>query len=72
MPGDPRQCRVHAPNCRAVAAQASNPTAKDVLTDLADHFDRLATEWESAENFIRAMATIEQSSNRASSVKGKN
>jgi hypothetical protein len=73
MPGDPRECRMHAANCRALAAQASNPTAKGAFTDLAEHWDRIAGELESAETFLKAMAAIEpkQPSHRASSVKRK-
>jgi hypothetical protein len=58
MPGDPKEYREHAANCYVLAAQATSPSAKKALTDLAEHWERLASELESAQNFLRAMAEI--------------
>jgi hypothetical protein len=55
MPGDPKECRMHAANCRALAAQATSSSAKETFTSLAEHWDRL----ESAQNFLKAMADLE-------------
>lgn len=59
MPGDPKECRTHAANCRELAAQATSPSAKEAFTKLAEHWERLASELESAEAFLIAMASIE-------------
>ena len=59
MPGDPKECRMHAAKCRGLATQATTPSAKEAFANLAEHWDRLASELESAEAFLRAMAEIE-------------
>jgi len=59
MPGDPKECRMHAANCRDLAAQATNPSAKESFTKLAEQWERLASELESAEAFLIAMAAVE-------------
>jgi hypothetical protein len=59
MPGDPKECRLHAAHCRDLAVQANNPSAKEAFTKLAEHWDRLASELESAQAFLVAMAAIE-------------
>jgi hypothetical protein len=51
MPGDPEDCRVHAANCRALAAQATNRAAKEIFTSLAEHWDELERELASAKPF---------------------
>jgi hypothetical protein len=59
MPGDPKECRMHAANCRDLAARATHPSAKEAFTNLAQHWERLASELDSAEAFLLAMAAIE-------------
>jgi hypothetical protein len=59
VPGDPKECRDHAANCRALAAQATNSAAKEAFINLAKHWERLASELDSAEAFLLAMAAIE-------------
>jgi hypothetical protein len=59
MPGDPKECRKHAANCREMAANAISPAAKETFTELAAHWERLASELDSAEAFLLAMAAIE-------------
>jgi hypothetical protein len=50
---------MHAANCRALAAQATSSSAKETFTSLAEHWDRLAAELESAQSFLKAMADLE-------------
>jgi hypothetical protein len=50
---------MHAANCRDLAAQATNPSAKESFTKLAEQWERLASELESAEAFLIAMAAVE-------------
>jgi hypothetical protein len=59
VPGDPKECRMHAANCRTLAAQATSPSAKKTFTNLAETWDRLAAELESAQTFLKAMAAID-------------
>jgi hypothetical protein len=61
MPGDPKACREHASNCRTLAAHATNPSAKATFVSLAEAWERLAAELESAEVFLRAMGAVESS-----------
>jgi hypothetical protein len=56
VPGNPKECRMHAANCRTLAAQATSPSAKKTFTNLAETWDRLAAELESAQ---MAMAAID-------------
>ena len=58
MPGDPKECRMHAANCRTLAAQTS-PSAKETFTHLAETWERLAAELESAQTFLKAMAAAD-------------
>jgi len=48
MPGDPKQCREHAAGCRKLAANAEGELRERLLT-LAETFERLAAEHESAQ-----------------------
>jgi hypothetical protein len=57
MPGDPKECREHAANCRLLAEQS--PLGRHHFLDLADSWERLAAELESAEVFLRTMGEIE-------------
>jgi hypothetical protein len=59
VPGNPKECRMHAANCRTLAAQATSPSAKKTFTNLAETWDRLAVELESAQTFLKAMAAID-------------
>ena len=59
MPGDPKECRAHAANCRDLAAQTTNPSAEESFTNLAQHWERLASELDSAEAFLLAMAATQ-------------
>jgi hypothetical protein len=59
VPGDPKECRMHAANCRTLAAQATRPSAKQTFTHLAETWERLAAELESAQTFLKAMAAAD-------------
>jgi hypothetical protein len=56
MPDDPVECRVHAANCRQLAAEARGSEARQTFLSLAETWDRLAAELESAQSFLKAMA----------------
>jgi hypothetical protein len=45
MPGDPKECRAHAAHCRDLAAQTTNPSAKEALTNLAQHWSVWHPSW---------------------------
>jgi hypothetical protein len=59
VPGDPKECKMHAANWRTLAAQATSPAAKKTFTNLAETWDRLAAELESAQTFLKAMGAID-------------
>jgi hypothetical protein len=58
MPGDPKECREHAENCRRMAAESRTTSGRSTLLNLADHWERLATELESGALFTNAMDEI--------------
>jgi hypothetical protein len=59
MPGDPNECREHAAHCRELAARADTPPARATFLELAKHWERLATELDSAQRFLKAMGDLE-------------
>jgi hypothetical protein len=65
MPGDPKECRKNAACYREEAARASNAVARATFANLADTWDRLATELESAREFLKVMETMEADSRPA-------
>ena len=58
MPGDPRQCRDDAAGCRKLAANAEGELRERLLA-LAETFERVAAEHESAQVLLAALQTIE-------------
>jgi hypothetical protein len=60
MPGNPEECREHAANCRQLAQSASVATAREAFLNLANTWERLASELESAQRFLQAIDTIER------------
>ena len=58
MPGDPKECKRHAENCRRIAAECRTVSDRNHYLNLADTWDRLAAELETNEPFIRAMQEI--------------
>ena len=59
MPGNPKECRQHAANCRQFAAESISVSGRDAFLNLAETWERLARELEGAESFIRAMEELE-------------
>jgi hypothetical protein len=60
MPGDPRECREHAANCRHLAENATVSSAREAFVSLADTWERLASELVSAQMFLQVMGDIER------------
>ena len=58
MPGDPKECRLHARNCRRFAMTASSADAADKFQKLAETWDLLAAELDSARIFLDTMNDI--------------
>ena len=58
MPGDPKECRLHARNCRKLAMTARTAEAADTFLSLAQDWDSLAAELESARIFLATMTAI--------------
>ena len=52
MPGDPKECREHAKNCRSMADAAVSPMAKARFEDLARTWIRLANDLEHAKALV--------------------
>jgi hypothetical protein len=59
MPGDPRQCRLNAKRCLALAERARRPEARQTLTALAETWTRLASELESDEVLLCTIVELE-------------
>lgn len=59
MPVDPKECREAAVRCRAVAASATDLTASEILLELANTWERLASQLEGAIFFSKAMKESE-------------
>ena len=55
MPSDPHQCRIFAARCLALAKRASRPDARQVFTDMAETWSRLAAETEAAQALFRTV-----------------
>jgi hypothetical protein len=60
MPGDPKECREHAANCKRLAEEAPTPAAREHFSRLAAQWERLASELESARVFLETMADPEK------------
>ena len=59
MPGDPKECRLHARNCRKLAMTARTAEAADTFLSLAQDWDSLAAELESERIFLATMSAID-------------
>ena len=44
MPADPRRCRLYAARCLGLAKRAREPKARQVFSEMAETWNRLATE----------------------------
>ena len=58
MPGDPRECRHHAENCRHLASETRSATVRSTFLILAERWQLLAEELESDEQSSKAMDEI--------------
>ena len=52
MPGDPKECRERAKRCHQMAAETTHPNLKQSLTEIADHWMRLATELDATKRLL--------------------
>ena len=59
MPGDPKECRERARNCRLLAEEASDAQSKQTFLDLAQSWSSLAAELEDALAFLNALKEME-------------
>jgi hypothetical protein len=59
MPGNPKEARAHAANCRQLAETASSPTVQKTFADLAVQWDRLANEVDDAHALLNALNEID-------------
>jgi hypothetical protein len=59
MPGNPKECRDNADCCRRLAGTATGVTARQTFLNLADTWERLASELENAQAFLKTMEEIE-------------
>jgi hypothetical protein len=53
MPGDPKECRQHAENCRRLAREARTKAARDKFDNLAVTWEMMAAELEAIEPLIK-------------------
>ena len=59
MPGDPKEARAHAANCRQLAETASSPTVQKTFADLANQWNRLANELDDAYALLNALNELD-------------
>lgn len=58
MHGEPKECRLHARDCRTFAMTARSAEAADTFLSMAENWDALAAELESAQIFLATMTAI--------------
>ena len=59
VPGDPKEARAHAANCRQLAETASSPTVQKTFADLANQWNRLANELDDAYALLNALNELD-------------
>ena len=59
MPADPRQCRLNADRCLALAKRLRKPEAREVFTEMAETWNRLAAVAESDQTRFKAISETE-------------
>ena len=52
MPGDPRQCRIHAAHCAEAAATATTAQLRATFLGLSKHWEQIAQELEKAQALL--------------------
>jgi len=58
MPGDPTQCRVQAASCLALSRRAWRPEVKEIFTELAQTWRKLAAESEADQALFKRSARL--------------
>jgi hypothetical protein len=58
MPGDPKECRLHAMNCLQLSEEAIDPKLKQTFVDLAQHWNKLAVELEDAQVLLNTLNAL--------------
>ena len=59
MPADPRRCRFYAARCFALAKSAREPKARQVFSEMAETWNRLAAETESDQTLFQSISEME-------------
>ena len=59
MPGNPHQCRLYAGRCLALAKRARRPEARQVFTEMAATWNRLAAEIEADQTLFQAISEMD-------------
>ena len=59
MPGDPKECRMHAHNCLQIADASANAEITRTFVDLAHSWTRLALDLESAQALLVAVEDMQ-------------
>jgi hypothetical protein len=54
VPGDPDECRAHAKKCADMASRATNPQHKQLLTNLAQSWTKIALDLERNQALMEA------------------
>ena len=58
MPGDPRQCRVNATRCLALANRVRKPEVRQLFIEMAETWNRLASLAECDQMLFEAISEI--------------
>lgn len=59
MPGDPRQCRLNAAKCSALARRARKPEAQEAFAAMALTWKQIAAETEAADALLEVFSEME-------------
>jgi hypothetical protein len=59
MPGDPRQCRVNAARCLALAKRVRKPDARQLFIEMAETWNQLAALTECDQTLFQAISEID-------------
>jgi hypothetical protein len=65
MPGDPRECRLHAADCLRAAESATNLETREEFTVLAHIWLRLAAEFEDDDTLLNTWGDFRTKTPRA-------
>ena len=59
MPADPRRCRSYAARCFALSKSAREPKARQVFSEMAETWNRMAAEAESDHTLFQSISEME-------------